>query len=232
MALWTALTFGLLGSWHCVGMCGPIALALPYQGMSLMATIRSVLLYNFGRIGSYGIIGILPGLIGTGLSFAGQQKTLSIVLGSFFIISALFSLNLERKFWAIPFVSKQGQHLQKRMGDLLKTGHIQAFLGIGFLNGFLPCGLVYLALAGAMLQGTVINGMLYMMFFGLGTLPLMLMVSLMGQLISTKLRNQIKKIIPLFMVLLGILLILRGTQINLPYNLQLWLEYGVAPICH
>ena len=229
---WTAFMMGLLGSLHCIGMCGPIALALPYQGVTKIATIRNILLYNSGRIFSYGIIGILPGIIGLGFSLAGQQKSLSILIGILFIASAIFSLNLEKKFFSIPGFSKMTEYVQTRISSLLKQKKIWVFVGVGFFNGFLPCGLVYMALAGAMLRETIPSSMSYMMMFGLGTVPLMMTIALMGQIISPSIRNKLRKAIPFFMVLFGVFFILRGLHVNLPVHVQLWLENGMPAICH
>lgn len=229
---WTALLMGLFGSLHCIGMCGPIALALPYQGTSKFATIKNILLYNSGRIISYGIIGVLPGLIGVGFSMAGQQKSLSIGIGLFFIITALFSINIESKFYAIPVFSKLNHFVQKKIGFFLRQKGSHAFIGVGILNGFLPCGLVYMALAGSMLQNNIQSSMYYMMFFGLGTVPLMMIVALLGQIFSVGFRNKLRKFIPFMMVIFGLFFILRGVHVNLPLNVQQWLEYGAPIVCH
>ena len=81
---------------------------------------------------------------------------------------------------------------------------------IGFFNGFLPCGLVYMALIGSISTGNAIEGALYMMLFGLGTVPLMSSAIFFGNFISINARKTIQKVIPVFVVFIGILFILRG----------------------
>ena len=90
-------------------------------------------------------------------------------------------------------------------------------IGLGIINGFLPCGLVYIALAASMAAGDIGQSVLYMIVFGIGTFPVMLGISLLGNYIKPVLRRRIYKLVPLFVVILGLLLILRGLNIGIPY---------------
>jgi len=232
MELWTAFTIGLFGSLHCVGMCGPIALALPYQASTHIGTALNASIYNVGRAIGYGLIGILPGLLGKGLFIAGFQKNMSIGLGIFLVLAALFSFSLESKILAIPIFKRFNGWLQRQLGFLLKKRNQPTFFGIGFLNAFLPCGLVYVALAGAVTQSTIVGGMQYMILFGLGTIPLMLVMALAGQLINMRWRKYFRRLVPVFMLLFAMLFIFRGLNIDLPLDLRLWVEQGAELICH
>ncbi len=231
MELWTAFTIGIFGSFHCVGMCGPIALALPLDRKSKIGSGIRILLYNVGRITTYAIIGLIPGLIGMSLSIAGFQKTLSIVLGILFVAGALFTFAFLKKWVNFTFLPQINQWVEKYLGIFLKSNNSVHFYIVGFINGFLPCGLVYVALAGALTQGSVFLGAQYMIAFGLGTIPLMVFVSLAQGLISVRLRNSIRKAIPLVIFLFGVIFILRGVGIKLPEQLDTWFIMGFMQMC-
>ena len=232
MYLWTAFTIGLLGSLHCIGMCGPIALALPYQEKSWWKVVRNALLYNGGRVMTYGMLGLLPGLMGYGLSLAGVQQNLSIVLGVTLLVYSLFSFNLESRIANLPLMKQLHQWSQNTLSNLLRKKGSFTFLGIGMVNGLLPCGLVYMALAGALTQGTPIAGSAYMMLFGLGTIPLMAALGLSKQFLGIKIRRLFRQVLPVFMALIGVLLLVRGLNVPLPDNLETILEMGFMPMCH
>jgi sulfite exporter TauE/SafE len=207
--------FGLIGSLHCAGMCGPIALNLPLRGRTFAERLLSGILYNLGRTFMYGIMGAIFGYIGQGLMMLGFQRWVSIAMGILLIISVL-----------APFVFKK---IHFKQFDLF-TGFIRTAIQklftlrsykglfmIGMLNSLLPCGLVYMAIIGAIASGNVYYGSLYLIFFGLGTLPLMLAISLIGNAITISLRNRINKFIPYLVVLIGLLFILRGLCLGIPY---------------
>ena len=226
MAFWTAFLIGFLGSLHCLGMCGPIALALPFQGTSKIRSVLNLLLYNSGRTISYAIIGIIPGILGLGIQLAGFQKYFSIGFGILFLLAALLSINLERKITTLKPIQFITGKVQSGMAVLLKKRGAASMMGIGLANGFLPCGLVYVALAGALAASSITGSMLYIVFFGLGTFPMMFVISSAGSLISLKLRNRLKKITPLFLFLFGLLFLLRGLNVDLPMDLENWLFMG------
>ena len=232
MELWSAFTIGLFGSLHCLGMCGPIAMALPFQAASRRKTIWNALLYNLGRVISYALLGIIPGIMGYSLYLAGLQQGLSILTGILLIFSLLFSINLEYKIWQIQGFKRIGEFIQKELGKRLQTRGQQTFLTAGLLNGFLPCGLVYLAFAGAFTQTKIIDSILYMATFGLGTIPMMLAMSLSFQLIRPVHRIKLRKAMPVFIFAIAIFFIFRGLNIDLPSDLQMWLAKGAAPFCH
>jgi sulfite exporter TauE/SafE len=132
------------------------------------------------------------------------------------ILLVLIPAKALRKWQPAAPVYRLLAKLQSAMGSKLREGNPDAFLSIGFLNGFLPCGLVYMALVGAMAMASAPMGALYMMVFGLGTLPLMSGAALMGKLFKTKL-PAVRRLIPVFVVIIGLLFILRGMGLGIPY---------------
>jgi hypothetical protein len=107
--------------------------------------------------------------------------------------------------------------LRRAIQQLFRTRSYKGLFLIGLLNGLLPCGLVYLAIAGAIGTGSVYFGIAFMVLFGLGTLPMMLLISWIGNLFTIAVRNTMNKIIPYIVVLIGVLFILRGLSLGIPY---------------
>ncbi len=232
MYLWTAFLIGLLGSTHCIGMCGPIALALPLSSKDKLKVAFDGLIYNLGRISTYSIIGLLLGILGKGFAIAGMQKTLSLGMGIFLLIVLLFSINVESKIVQFAPLTRFIYFVKLKLGKLLKTQTKSALYFIGILNGFLPCGLVYMALAGAITAPTVFDSVVFMAAFGMGTLPLMLTVSIAGGFVTPRFRNYVRKITPVFIFLFAVLFMYRGLGIDLPMNLQFWIDQGSPTLCH
>jgi sulfite exporter TauE/SafE len=215
--LWTALILGLAGSFHCIGMCGPIAFILPIDKSSVSKTVIQTFLYHFGRLLSYAIIGILFGYLGKGLYLAGFQQNLSILMGVIMIIVVLIPVTIFNKFnFSKPLYKLIGK-LKHYLGLYLNKKSNKAIFTIGFLNGFLPCGLVYMALIGAISTGNPFQGGIYMAIFGLGTIPMMSGAILLGNFINISIRNKIQKIIPILVIIIGLLFILRGLGLGIPY---------------
>lgn len=231
MDWWTAITIGFFGSMHCIGMCGPIAMALPFHDRNKWHILQNSLLYNSGRISTYAMIGLLPGLLGQGLALAGFQKNISIILGVMFLIAAFFSLGANRYLQRLTYYRRFYAFVQHKLGQLLKAQTRKTFFSIGLLNGLLPCGLVYMALAGALTQSTMMAGAGYMALFGLGTLPLMLMITVSKGFISLPMRNFIRKATPVFMVLFALVLLFRGLLVDLPESIDTWMLMGYLPMC-
>jgi len=215
--LYTALVLGLLGSFHCLGMCGPIAFVLPLNRDNKIKAFLQTFLYHLGRIISYALIGLLFGLLGKGLYLSGLQQNLSIVIGVLMILVVMVPASFFNKFnLTKPLYFAVGK-VKSNLGIYLKKSSLKAFFVIGFLNGFLPCGLVYMALFAAISTGSSINGALYMALFGLGTVPMMTAALLFGNFIKLSIRNKIQKAIPIFVVIIGLLFILRGLGLGIKY---------------
>ncbi len=229
---WAAFLTGLVGSLHCVGMCGPIALALPHQGQNKWAAAVNILLYNLGRVFTYSLIGTVIGAIGKGLFLAGIQAYFSIGLGVLLLLVALFSVNVEHKILVIPAFWWLNERVKINLAKLLKQNNPQTLFLIGILNGLLPCGLVYMAVVGAIAMGSIGAGSLYMALFGLGTLPLMMLTAVAGQFISLQWRNRIKRLLPAFLVAFAILFIMRGLNFAAPMEMRFWENWNDVPMCH
>lgn len=216
-ALITALSMGVLGSFHCIGMCGAIAFSLPLKEDTWWSKLWGGFLYNLGRVSTYAILGALLGLLGKGISFAGFQQGLSIFLGVFILIILLFPKYVQLQKNKNAQLAQFQLWTRTQMGRLFKTNSSSALYGIGLLNGLLPCGLVYAALVGAIATGQVIGGGLYMLFFGLGTLPIMILASQFRSFISINIRNKMRQVVPFFVGAMAILFIIRGLNLGIPY---------------
>ena len=233
--LWSAFLIGLFGSFHCIGMCGPIALALPIQKDNKLNLIVGRVLYNIGRAITYATIGLFFGLVGQSLSLAGFQQSVSIIAGVLILLMVLLPSKVSQKLYLLKPAYGFTNFLKRKFGVLLKQKSVASTFFIGLLNGFLPCGLVYIAVAGAIATGAYLDGAIYMFVFGIGTLPIMLAVSLAGNFIGLNVRKRINKMIPAFMIILAFLFILRGMNLGIPYvspQLQQSEITDESVICH
>lgn len=229
MELWTAFLLGFVGSAHCAGMCGPLALALPGGGGARSTFVAGRLLYNFGRIITYALMGAAFGLLGHGFALAGLQRWVSLVVGAMILLGLIVSPRFAN---AVP-VTRAVSWLKSALGNLLRRRALSSLFGIGLLNGLLPCGLVYVACAGATASGNVASGVKYMIAFGLGTLPMMLALSLAGHQLRFVLRFKVQRLIPVSLAIVGTLLLLRGMALGIPYvSPRLPAQPTAASCCH
>lgn len=213
MDLWTGFALGLVGSLHCAGMCGPLALALPGAGATAASYLAGRLAYNAGRTVTYCVMGLVFGGVGQTLAVAGVQRWVSIGLGLALLGGLLASRRVS--LWK-PATLLVGR-LKSGMALLLRQRSVFSLGVLGLLNGLLPCGLVYVALAGATATGNLVAGVQYMALFGLGTTPMMLAISLSGKAVPLTWRLKMRKAIPLSVCLIATLLILRGMSLGIPY---------------
>ena len=232
--LLSALIFGLLGSFHCIGMCGPIAFMLPVDRKKPIKRFLQILSYHLGRIFTYAIIGILFGILGKGFYLFGFQQQLSIIAGLTMILIVVFPkitkhnwLSKKMSFVILKVKSALGKELQKKKND--------TFFVLGFLNGFLPCGLVYMAVLGALATPTITQASFYMILFGIGTIPLMTAFVYLGNFTKGNFRSYIQKAIPILVVCIGVLFVLRGLGLGIPFispNLEMNVTSAVVTGCH
>lgn len=209
MELWTALVLGFVGSFHCVGMCGPIAMSIPRDSSKISSLTLNATIYNSGRILTYSLFGLLFGLLGTQLTISGFQGWLSILLG----VSLVFGVILNRYFKKnekSKLYNRITEFITTKYGLLIRKRSLSALFGMGILNGLLPCAFVYSGLAVAVLTESIAHSMMYMTLFGIGTFPAMFFMYLAPSILSLDLRNSIKKLVPYFAFSLGVFLILRG----------------------
>lgn len=215
--LWSAFIFGLLGSFHCVGMCGPIAFMLPVDRSNSFRKITQIATYHFGRILSYSSIGLFFGWIGKGLYIFGFQQQLSIAIGILMIVVILIPVRIFNTYNFSKPIYKIISNIKSSLGQALKKKSADTFLTIGFLNGFLPCGLVYMAVFASLAMPSTTDSILYMALFGFGTIPLMTTAIYIGKFLNASVKQHIQKAIPVFVVFIGLLFILRGLGLGIPY---------------
>lgn len=214
---YSALIFGLLGSFHCVGMCGPIAFLLPLDRKNKTKRVLQLFSYHLGRIIMYGLLGIAFGIVGKSLNLFGFQQQLSIGIGILMIVMILIPSKLFNRHNFSKPIYKLVSKVKSKMGNELKKKDPSTFFTIGYLNALLPCGLVYMAIFGAMATGEIWEGSLYMVIFGLGTIPLMTTAIYLGNFLTRTAKQRILKAIPVFVVIVGLLFILRGLGLGIPY---------------
>ena len=215
--LYSALVLGLLGSLHCLGMCGPIAFLLPVDRSNHLKSGGQVLIYHIGRLLAYASMGAVFGLLGSGINMFGAQQKLSIIIGALMILLALIPYQKLGGQKVTGFFYKAISGLKNKLGKTLQRKTPDAFFSIGVLNGFLPCGLVYMALLGATAMADPLSGSVYMAVFGLGTIPLMSAAVYLARIIKSSMRNRLRRLIPVFVVIIGALFILRGMGLGIPY---------------
>jgi uncharacterized protein len=235
--LWPVLiagfTLGAAGSLHCVGMCGPLSLALPVNHFSKSQKFFTLLLYQFGRVITYSLIGLVFGLAGRRIYISGYQQWFSIGLGIVVLILAALYF-LRRYTIHFSLLSRFYGAVQKLIGRILKNaGNMYSFLLMGLANGLLPCGLVYVAVAATLSFTEVFYSIGFMTMFGLGTLPAMMLVAYAGQRLKVETRELLRKAVPLFVVAMGLILIMRGLNLGIPFlSPELPQSPGQAVICH
>jgi len=212
----SAAGLGLVSSFHCVGMCGAIAFSLPVQGMSPVKKTAGILLYNAGRITMYSLFGLLFGLVGRQIYVAGFQQWFSIVMGIVILLFTVGYYMLNRSF-NFAWLRKFHNGIQQVMGRLLQSKQLHHYLLLGMANGLLPCGLVYLAIAGSLTTTGIGESILFMASFGTGTLPAMLILSFFGVHIKLSLRQKMRKAVPFIIAGMAVLLILRGLNLGIPF---------------
>ena len=218
MTLYEGFVIGFLGSLHCIGMCGPLVLALPLANKTNAQRLGGGILYNIGRTITYGILGLIFGLIGEGLRISGIQQWVSIAFGIALILSVILPGIIKLNSHINNVTNKAISPLKSRMGNLLQQSKIYPLFVFGLLNGLLPCGLVYVAIfSGAISTGSFWQSGVYMILFGLGTLPVMFLLIYFSDLIKSRVLYKIRNIIPVFIVILGLLFILRGMNLGIKY---------------
>lgn len=226
--VYTAIFLGLISSFHCIGMCGPIAIMLPVDRKNSVKRHLQILMYQVGRIVAYSSLGLLFGFLGKSLSIAGFQQQLSIVVG---LLMILFAIIPEKKLAHYNFskpIHKIIAKIKFSLGKQFKNNSYKSLFTIGLLNGYLPCGMVYVALFGAIAMQSISQGVFFMFLYGLGTIPLMTVVVYLTNFITPKVRSSIQKVIPVLTVLIGMMFIVRGLGLDIAYlspsNMNLFVQ--------
>jgi sulfite exporter TauE/SafE len=215
--LYTAFIFGLISSFHCVGMCGPIAMMLPVDRKNEAKRVVQISLYHLGKLTAYGLLGLIFGLLGKSFYLAGLQQQLSIILGILMIVVAVVPEKIFAKYNFSKPVYKIITKIKSSLGQHFKNKSYRSLFTIGLLNGFLPCGMVYVAIFGAIAMQSVSLGILYMILFGIGTIPLLTAIVYLSNIFSFSFRKTIQNMIPIVAILIGMLFIIRGLGLDIPY---------------
>lgn len=200
----TALILGLAGSLHCAGMCGPLVLMTPVVGNTRSSVIASRLTYHAGRLTTYSLLGLLFGLVGESIIMAGLQRWLSISVGVLMLVALFATSPLKARLTRIPIFVKS------LFSTLLRQRSFASLFALGFTNGLLPCGLVYMAATASTAAGSASASVLYMLLFGLGTLPVLLTISFAGNRLNLSRKPLHQKLAPIAVAAIALLLIVRG----------------------
>jgi sulfite exporter TauE/SafE len=232
--LYSAFILGLISSLHCVGMCGPIAMMLPVDRTNEAKKVTQIITYHLGRLTAYSTIGLIFGLLGRGFFLSGMQQKTSVFIGIAMILIVLIPEKVFARYNFSKPVYRVISNIKSTLGSQFKKKSYKSLFIIGLLNGFLPCGMVYVALFGAIAMQSASFGVLYMVLYGLGTIPLMTIVVYIHSLLKLTFRNKIQKAIPYVAILIGVLFILRGLGLGIPYLSPSTMSLFVqgTPNCH
>ena len=226
--LYSAFIFGLISSFHCIGMCGPIAMMLPVDRSNEAKKITQIITYHIGKLTAYGTLGLIFGLLGRSFYLAGMQQQLSIIVGILMILVAVIPERVFAKYNFSKPVYRVITKVKSSLGQQFKNKSYKSLFTIGLLNGFLPCGMVYVAIFGAIAMQSVSLGVLYMLLFGIGTIPMLTAVIYISNVLSFSFRGTLQKIIPVVAVVIGMLFIIRGLGLDIPYlspsNMSLFVQ--------
>lgn len=213
-AIIAGFSLGLISNLHCIGMCGPLVIAVPISDNPTRKWI-DILTYHLSRIFVYGILGLFIGMLGSQLSIWGMQQAVSIIGGVIILIYAI------SKIFKTSFLPNKETQLNKKITQwivyFMSNQSLYSKAILGALNGLLPCGLVYIALAASLVYGNIFNSMAHMIAFGLGTFPSLILIMLFKHKMNFSLRTKINKLTPYFLGLVACILILRGMNLGLPY---------------
>jgi uncharacterized protein len=241
VGLFAAFALGLFGSLHCVGMCGPLALTLRFGpggtrgagGRGRFVAGRA--LYQFGRVTTYTLLGAAFGLMGGAARLAGAQQVLSVGLGAGLLLYLILPKRVTERAAAWRVAAAALALLKSMIAPLVRSNRYAAQFGVGLLNGLLPCGMVYVALAGALAAPSVVESAAFMTLFGLGTLPAMMAVSLAPGFVSVNARASLGRLTPVGTAVVAVLLIVRGLALGVPHlspKTSAPFSRAAAPSCH
>lgn len=213
--MFTPLLIGLAGSLHCVGMCGPLLLAIPQDSTTRSRAQSAFLVYHLGRTLMYGTLGLFFGLLGQGVAFAGFQQFLSLSAGLVLVVIAFFAWRWEQLIQQMSGLFAFQGWVKQKIGRLMGKKRQGSMFVLGVFNGLLPCGMVYAALAGAIATGNILAGGRFMLLFGLGTVPMLFALTWLGRPIQTVVRRNIRVVQPLLLLLAAWMLLSRGLHLDL-----------------
>lgn len=216
---WIALTLGFMGSLHCVLMCGPLLTVLTGHQTTAVRFILYRLLYNTGRVITYTMMGIVLGFTEQIFSIHQYQEVLSVVLGVVLLVTIIIPRRYRSSIAERSGIYAILSLLRSSMVALLGSKRWEKHFILGVLNGFLPCGFVYAGLGYAALSGSVWSAAETMMYFGLGTLPAMMIMALVSEWFQSVQRwnERLRRLVPVGVVVIALLCIMRGLSLDIPY---------------
>jgi uncharacterized protein len=205
-----ALSIGLAGSLHCIGMCGPLVSALHVGGALHM---KRSLIYHGGRILGYALFGAVMGVLGYSMRLVVTQEWLALIAGSILLITFLWPSFLQRlpTQWGAPV-----RQLRQKWMQWWHTGHPGVVFGMGMLNAFLPCGLVYSALAASIITASPWMGALFMALFGLANTPALFFSAQIIRMLQERFGHRHKRHIQIILMAFAFLIVLRGAGLGIP----------------
>lgn len=210
----SAILLGLGGSLHCVGMCGPLVMAVPATPTPWLGRFA----YHGGRIFTYATMGAIMGGLGQLIALNTGQQYMSVVMGAIMLLVILLPIAFRNKLAAHNPLLKINYQFRKWFGDWFKKRSYTAVMVLGMLNGLLVCGLVYTALATATATGSAIEGAIVMALFGLSTMPMLLGIVELGTFLPTKWFKKFKNVSSTVTFIVALLLIWRGLNLGLPLS--------------
>lgn len=231
VALSIAFLMGLTGSLHCAGMCGPITLVIPFQMLQGYKKWLGIALYHFGRITVYALLGVLIHSFKSIFNPQVQQY-ISIVSGALLLLLGLLYFFPQSKLQiALPWT----KWVRDNLGKLMSKPGLPSLLGMGMLNGLLPCGLVYMALSTTVTASSLTDAILLMYAFGLGTTPMLVTIAIVKNKTKILSMQHIRRFVPAVMLFFGCLFIVRGMNLGIPYlSPKITVEHNEikAQCCH
>ncbi len=208
-----ALLMGFTGSLHCAGMCGPIVWIMPFQGFQGFKKFVALGLYHAGRISVYAALAIVVHSF-RDIFDPKVQQYLSMFLGGILLVVGILSFVPNH---VVKMKLPWAGYVKKRLGIIISRPGLSTLVTAGILNGLLPCGLVYMALSASLVASSAGQAAAMMYVFGLGTLPMLVSITLLKKRLSFLRTNHIRKFVPVVVFSFGCLFMLRGMNLGIPY---------------
>lgn len=223
-----AIILGLGGSLHCVGMCGPLIISIPFEQNTGIKKITAIIVYFFSKAAIYAVMGAFFALIGWSFKIITLQQWLSVVAGIFIILFAVYPLYFQKKLASINFFAALKTSFKKNM--LQNT--LWSYMQLGALNALLPCGLIYTALLAAAATSSVLKGTLFMFIFGITSAIPLMVLAIAKTGINMSLRQKLRPVTMYLSIIIGLLLIIRGLGLGIPYLSPVYGPHGEVISCH
>jgi uncharacterized protein len=208
-----AFLMGFTGSLHCAGMCGPIVWIMPFQLFNGFKKAVAMILYHLGRVSVYAAFAFVLHSF-RNLFEPKIQQYISVGLGSLLLLAGVLSF---MPAGAVKLTLPWSEQVKAQLGKVIGKPSFGAITAAGILNGMLPCGLVYMALTASLSVPTTAQATLLMYAFGLGTIPMMISITLLKSRMAFLRTNHLRKMVPVVLFAFGCLFVLRGMNLGIPY---------------